>query len=261
MQSISFPAEALDALPPVTAAQMRTIHRKMLKVSRIPLHQMLERAGYLVYRVSACYTSAIFPRVMILLGKGFTGTTALLTAKCFANTGARVWLLMTAPRHKLKKVSREQLSILTEWYPEIPVHQVIRDTTNRLPEMTECDIIIDGMLGVGAHGTLREPLSTLVNLVNDVAVPTVSIELPTGLQPDTGEPSSPTILASATVTFTLPKKGFLNPRAHSYLGELYLANIGVCPKIIDQVIAEESYPRNLPEIMYLHTKNSFSRNT
>lgn len=252
MQSISFPAEALDALTPVTTSQMRSIHRNMLSVSTIPLHQMLDRAGHLVYRVSTCYTSAIFPRVVVLLGKGYTGTAGLLAAQCCANAGSAVRLVFLTSDQELNQASQQQLRFLKEWYPGLPIRHLEENITGAPPEMEECDVIIDGMLGLGTRGELREPLITVVTAVNQAPVPTVSIEVPTGLQPDLGVPSSPTVLASATVTFTLPKQGFLNPRAKRYLGELYLANIGVCPRIINRVMRNESYPRNLPELLYLH---------
>ncbi len=255
MQSISFQAEALQALPTVTANQIRRINAKAVQVSNIPFHQMIERAGHAVNRIARCYSSKIFPRVAVLVGPGFTGSASISTARCMANTGAQIQLILALPEERFLKESQQQLQILKEWYPEIPIHDMSKISAENLPPMPECDLIIDGLLGHGIQSAPRDPIATLISIANDAEVPTISIDIPSGLHPDTGKPGLPALMATATVTFTLPKEGFMNKKAQRYLGEVYLVNIGVCPKIVESILRTDTFPRNLPEILYLYDKS------
>ncbi|HKJ67109.1 MAG TPA: NAD(P)H-hydrate epimerase [bacterium] len=252
MQSTSFQAEALQSLPRVTADQMHRIIAKAVQVSEIPIHQMMERAGFAVNKIARCYSSKIFPRVAVLAGPGFTGSMAISTARCMANAGAQIQLILTLPEANLSAESAQQLKILKGWYPEIPIHDMSKISANNLPPMPDCDLIIDGLLGHGIQDAPRDPIAILISIANDAEVPTISIDIPSGVHPDTGGPCSLALKATATVTFTLPKEGFTRASAKPYLGELYLVNIGVCPKIIESVLTSDPFPRNLPEILYLY---------
>jgi len=90
-------------------------------------------------------------------------------------------------------------------------------------------LIIDAMLGYNQtgdpYGSIREAIPAL----NQLSVPVLSLDIPSGLDATTGTPGEPCIQANATLTLALPKTGLTNQSGKLYSGDLYLADIGVPP--------------------------------
>jgi len=87
--------------------------------------------------------------------------------------------------------------------------------------------IIDALLGTGSHGDPRPPLDRVITAINAAGKPILAVDLPSGLDCDTGVPGLPTIRATHTCTFVAAKPGFFVPGAAEYVGELHIADIGV----------------------------------
>ena len=96
----------------------------------------------------------------------------------------------------------------------------------------DADWIVDAMLGTGAVGEPREPYRTAIEWLNQHPAQKLAVDLPSGLDCDTGEPSIATVRADVTCTFHAPKVGFLQPMAQEFLGELHVVSIGI-PASID----------------------------
>jgi NAD(P)H-hydrate epimerase len=99
--------------------------------------------------------------------------------------------------------------------------------------------IVDSLLGTGAHGEPRPPLDAVIDQLNAAAAPKLAVDLPSGLDCDTGQPARHTIRATETCTFVAAKVGFLAPAAASFVGRLHVLDIGIPPKLIDRIAAEE----------------------
>ena len=97
--------------------------------------------------------------------------------------------------------------------------------------------IVDGLLGTGARGEPRPPLDAVIDQLNAAAAPKLAIDLPSGLDCDTGRPARHTIRAAETCTFVTAKTGFFAPEAAPYVGRLHVLDIGTPRKIIEQVAA------------------------
>jgi NAD(P)H-hydrate epimerase len=95
--------------------------------------------------------------------------------------------------------------------------------------------IVDALLGTGARGEPRPPLGAAIDQLNAAAAPKLAIDLPSGLDCDTGRPARHTIRAAETCTFVAAKTGFFAPEAASYVGRLHVLDIGVPRKLIEQV--------------------------
>ena len=109
---------------------------------------------------------------------------------------------------------------------------------------TECNrsaLIVDGLLGTGFSGTLKPHLAAAIDALNSAAhqngIPVLALDLPSGLDCETGIPSQPTVRATVTVTFAARKTGFANPLALPFLGEVRVANIGVPGAVIEEACA------------------------
>jgi len=251
-----FPAERLKEFPLVTARQMRTIDQKMFDISEFTIFQMMERAGMAVAEVTNGYLTSSFPNVVILVGTGNNGGGALVAARILAGNGANIQVILAKPQDRLKWTPAVQLGILANMYPkQVHVDAANQLKVHRLSEILNCDVIIDGLLGYSIQGNPDQKYAELIKMTNDSKAPVISVDVPSGLNPDTGNPGSPTIQAAATVTLAVPKQGMTNSIAHPYLGEIYLACIGISADIINQVITPENFPRIFPRIISLQTSS------
>jgi NAD(P)H-hydrate epimerase len=99
-------------------------------------------------------------------------------------------------------------------------------------------LIIDAIFGTGLSEPPRDPFAEIVKAIADSENPVLAIDVPSGLDCDTGEPLGPAVVvADRTITFVAPKTGFRNPNAAKYLGEVSVGDIGCPRELIDRVIA------------------------
>ncbi|MDI6732881.1 MAG: NAD(P)H-hydrate epimerase [Planctomycetota bacterium] len=95
--------------------------------------------------------------------------------------------------------------------------------------LQESDIIIDAIFGIGLQRQIQEPLEGFIEMINSLNIPVVAVDIPSGIDTDTGRVFDTAIRAKVTVTFGFPKKGFLNKTARKYLGKLVVADISIPP--------------------------------
>ncbi|MCX5658241.1 MAG: NAD(P)H-hydrate epimerase [Planctomycetota bacterium] len=103
-------------------------------------------------------------------------------------------------------------------------------------------MIVDAMLGTGFRAPLRPVVAQAIAACNQLrrakGIPIIAVDLPSGLDADTGEATDGAIEADLTVTFVAPKIGFANPKAAGYLGKVVVGDIGVPPELVARVRAE-----------------------
>lgn len=92
-------------------------------------------------------------------------------------------------------------------------------------EIQSADVILDGVIGTGVKGGIREPYSSAFDKINKSKAFVLAIDVPSGLDPDTGTPSNKCVRASATVTFHRTKRGLKN--AKKYTGYVHIEPIGI----------------------------------
>jgi NAD(P)H-hydrate epimerase len=95
-------------------------------------------------------------------------------------------------------------------------------------------VFVDALFGTGLARPLGTPYSELVDAVNASGIPVLAVDIPSGLDCDTGEPLGPTIRATHTATFVAHKKGFRNPTAREWTGEVHVIDIGAPRKLVDE---------------------------
>jgi NAD(P)H-hydrate epimerase len=93
--------------------------------------------------------------------------------------------------------------------------------------LASADLIVDALLGTGLSGAVREPVLTLIRLVNEAGRPVLAIDIPSGLCSDTGKVLGAAVKAVRTVAFALPKKGFYAGEGPAHCGEVVVADISV----------------------------------
>jgi NAD(P)H-hydrate epimerase len=153
-----------------------------------------------------------------VVGKGNNGGDALVAARHIHGWGATVKVVMGGARTELRDLPARQLGVIDRL--SIAVVE---------PEkgFEGSELIVDGLLGYGSKGPPREPVAGLIRQINSSGVPTLAVDVPSGLDATTGRPNEPCVVAKATLTLGFPKTGFLNPGSRRFVGELYLADISM----------------------------------
>jgi NAD(P)H-hydrate epimerase len=171
------------------------------------------------------------PKVCIFCGTGNNGGDGFVIARCLFNGNFKVIVAICGERSRIKGDAKINLDILE--HLGLPIEQVDLDNpdiTSRLkPWAADADMIVDGLFGTGLTGQLDERYQLLINAINSLSVPILSIDIPSGLDCDTGESLGAVIKAAYTVTFVALKKGFTCEKALVHTGQIYIASIGVEP--------------------------------
>jgi NAD(P)H-hydrate epimerase len=215
------------AVPSVTAAQMAEVDRVTIEELHIPVDVLMENAGRQIAAAARAFLggSVAGKRVIALVGSGNNGGDAAVALRHLVNWGARVCSEVAAPQERLRETTRHQITrLLMVTTAEVAI---VHDASWNGVRDLHADLLIDGLLGYSAKGAPREAAAAIIGAANSSRVPILAVDLPSGLQPDSGASPGVAIHAAATVTFALPKAGLLDPMAHEYTGALLLADVAI----------------------------------
>lgn len=104
-------------------------------------------------------------------------------------------------------------------------------------KLSQAAWVVDAILGTGASGDPREPYSSAIDAMNASGVPILAVDVPSGLDCETGAAAKRAIRAAHTCTFVAAKPGMLQPAAKPYVGELHLVDIGAPRKLVEQLVS------------------------
>jgi len=216
---------ALRAVPSVTAAQMAEVDGITIDELHIPVDVLMENASRQIAAAARAFLGGTVAgkRVVGLVGTGNNGGDTAGALRHLANWGAGVWAEVAAPQERVRETTRTQLERLRLATTDLAVHDASQNGFRDL----EAAVLIDGFLGYSAHGAPREALAKLIDAANGSRVPILAVDIPSGVDPDTGAIHGAAIRAVATVTLALPKPGLLASEARAWVGELLLADIGI----------------------------------
>ncbi len=171
------------------------------------------------------------PRICIFCGTGNNGGDGYVIVRHLINSGFNVAVIIVGDRDKIKGDAKINLDILEQLGH--PVEQLKLDNgdiASRIKDFTAgADMLVDGLFGTGLSGKLSDEFKQLIESINASNCPILAVDIPSGLECDTGQPLSAAIRATYTVTFAAVKKGFTLPSAAQYTGEVFVASIGVEP--------------------------------
>jgi NAD(P)H-hydrate epimerase len=214
-------------VPSVTAAQMAEVDRIAIEDLQIPVEILMENASRQIAVAARAFLggSVAGKRVIGLIGSGNNGGDAAGALRHLLNWGARVCAECTGPQDRLREPTRHQIMrILLATTAETAI---VHDASQNGPRDVEADLLVDGLLGYSARGAPREPVAMLIDAANASGTPILAVDIPSGIDPDSGAVPGTAIRAEATVTLALPKHGLVSPSARDQVGELLLADIAI----------------------------------
>ena len=223
-------------LPALSTDQMREVDRLMVEQYGIQLLQMMENAGRnlaLLAKRILSFEDEEDPLqdrpIVVLAGRGNNGGGGLAAARHLLNWGAWVQIVLPHPPADLPpSTMKDQLSILQKMHAPLA-------WAEEGWELPPADLVIDALIGYGLSGSPRGRTTDLIQLANSSVAPILSLDAPSGLDTDSGQPSVPCVAATATLTLALPKRGLVQPPAQAACGQLFLADIGVPPVLYESL--------------------------
>ncbi len=204
----------------ITSRQMDALDTncEFLGLSRL---QLMENAGSAVS--AEVMSLPTRERILIVAGKGNNGGDGFVAARHLVGYDVTVILLGKINDVKTKEATKN-LTILKK--TGIPIIEVTDPTAFEPSYFSDCDVIVDAIFGTGIKGKIREPESTAIDMINASIAKVVSVDVPSGMDPDTGQLEK-AVKANVTVTFHLPKPGLLKEHSQEYVGEIAVADIGI----------------------------------
>jgi len=249
----------------VTSQQMREIDRKAIEENNLSALALMENAGLEIFQsLKNIYTDLRLKKIIIFSGSGNNGGDGFVVARQLYDYGVKAKVFLLTPFNKIKGESRENLNIIDKMEVEL-----IEAETIKLLEIQEAiqnsDLIIDAILGTGLQGRVTGLKAKIINLINNSGKEVVSIDVPSGLNSDTGKIEGPCIKATHTITLALLKIGLLLFPGASYTGKITIKNIGMPPyllknnKIKNNIVTKEIVKSLLPFRGAYSHKGSFGK--
>lgn len=213
----------------LTRDQVRSIDRLSLERYGIPGIVLMENAARAVADVAWDMLGGRPAPVLILCGGGNNGGDGLAAARHLHNRGAAVTIGLLVDPAKYAGDARSNWAIVTA------MGMPARPFTADLLVGRNLSLVIDAVFGTGLDRPPGDPFPAIAMQVDEVGVPVLAIDVPSGLDCDTGEPPGVCIAASRTVTFVAEKVGFAHEAATQYLGQVTVADIGCPRELVDEI--------------------------
>ena len=217
----------------LTRAQVREVDRRAIEDLHIPGIVLMENAACSASDAARDMLSGdCIGQVLILCGGGNNGGDGLAIARHLHNRGCRVQILLAV------EPARYKGDALINWeIARVMKLKVIYAT----PDVMDPDaaMLIDAIFGTGLSKPIEGAARDVIDAINKSGRPVLAIDLPSGLDCDTGEPlGAACVRATRTVTFVAEKVGFANPAARAYTGEVIVADIGCPSQVIEEVLRD-----------------------
>jgi len=206
---------------------------EMLKAERraesagVSVEKLMENAGAEVAReVERRFGPVFGKRVLVLAGNGNNGGDGFVAARNLAAKGARVAvILLSSPDEIRTKEAKSNWRSLAGTGVEMLVAAETESLKRFEEKILSAAITIDAIFGTGIRGEVREPHATAIRLMNNSTAKKVALDIPSGLDPLTGEVKGTTVKADVTITLHRAKVGLMKRRDHT--GEVVVVPIGI----------------------------------
>ncbi len=215
----------------VTSAIMRLIDRETIDRRGIPSDKLMESAGGGIFQRLLCdlVPNPAQSKVAVFCGKGNNGGDGFVIARQLSQAGADVQIYFIGPPEELSQDARRNYERAVEL--NLKIHEV--KSSDDLPASLECDIAIDAIFGTGFSGEPHGVAADMIEYINELESIIVAVDLPSGLNADTGACEGAVVEADYTYTLALPKFGlFLSPGREAS-GEVEVVPIGIPDDVID----------------------------
>ncbi|MFO7957423.1 MAG: NAD(P)H-hydrate epimerase [Candidatus Brocadiia bacterium] len=226
----------------VTRQQIRELDRIAIEDYGIPGLILMENAGRACAE-TACEMlgDAEGGSVALLCGRGNNGGDGFVVARHLANRGVRVTVILLAQAEDVLDRGGEtaiNLRIIRRMGLRMEEVDCREAAAEAVAAHAGADLLVDALLGTGISGEVREPFRAAIEALNESGAPVLAVDVPSGLDCDTGEPMGVAVRAARTVTFAVNKIGLTRPAAARWTGQVRVAEISIPRAVIEEKAAQ-----------------------
>jgi len=226
-----------------TTGQIREIDRLAIEEWGLPGPVLMENAGrgcaeQAQRMLDASCKARERGKVVVVCGKGNNGGDGFVAARYLHKWGHQVEVILACPQDEVRGDARIHLDVLAR--TEVPVLRVLKPAQVAEAErvLGEAEIIVDALLGTGVTGKVEGIYAELIEAVNAAPGKRLAVDIPSGLEADTGRPGGTSVRADVTVTMGLPKLGLYLGKGPDYTGEVVVQDLGIPRECQEQVTIE-----------------------
>lgn len=213
--------------------QVRDLDRRAIEEFGVPGVVLMENAG----RGTAELLLQLGVRgpVVLCCGKGNNGGDGYVIARHLDLHGIPIHVLLFARPDSLEGDAATNYHVLMRSGVPLIVHAAETFNLDGVrQELDQAEWVVDALFGTGLRGPVRPPLDGVIEAINASGKRILAVDIPSGLDCDTGQPLGPTIRAEHTATFVAMKKGFAEPAAAAWLGQVHVLSIGAPRTLVEQ---------------------------
>ncbi len=253
----------------VTATEMKRIDRRTIEEFAIPGERLMEKAGKGIFSAVRRMLSELKtprPSVLLFAGRGNNGGDAFVVARLLHESGIPNLTVLLAEESDLRGDAATNFGRLKRTGAEITVVREAKDL-QKIPHR-EASLIVDGILGTGIKGEVRGFYAEVIEFINHALgrdKKIVAVDIPSGINGDTGSHEGPCVRADVTATMGLPKEGLLRRDALNFVGKLEVVDIGIPPQVIEEaegdaeLLTEKEMSNLLPRRQRITHKGDYGR--
>jgi hydroxyethylthiazole kinase-like uncharacterized protein yjeF len=221
-------------IPLYETSQIRNLDAFAINRLRMPGIVLMENAAIGIYETILDRVNDI-KCIGIVCGKGNNGGDGYALARHFSNSGYKVKVFSLGSKKELSEDAKTNFTILKNIAKNRKSLSLKKlNSSKDISKLKDCDIIIDAMLGSGFKGELKEPYSSIVKSLNSISAYKCAIDVPTGLNADTGF-GKMILKSDLTVTLGEFKKGLFIGKGYEFCGEVVLKEIGIGTDYFDAI--------------------------
>ena len=213
---------------------------EMREIDHCTIHDMGFDEFALMESAGRAFTEALMERlskddeILVLAGGGNNGGDAIIAARHLLERGYRVRLFTVLEKTQMKGAARRHLDMFERMghsfgslgqASDVDVYEGIRSS----------GVIVDGLLGTGVRGAVREPYKGLIEAVNEAKAVTVALDIPSGMPSNEADSGSGGVIADLTITLACPKETFYLPAFRDFCGTIVTVDIGIPKAAVNNV--------------------------
>jgi len=214
-----------------TVEEMRNLDREAVERFGIPEEMLMENAGNSVYYVILKEVGVKNKKFIVVSGTGNNGGDGFVVARKLYSQGGHVKVFVFGNIEKIKGASKRNLEILKGMNLDISFNQEIEVFKDAV---RNSDVIVDALLGTGISRKITGILRDVIDIINKSGKAVVSVDIPSGVNGDTGEIMGTSVKANYTVTFGLPKVGNIFYPGFYFNGKVFLSHISFPPELYEK---------------------------
>lgn len=211
---------------------MRRLDEAAIQRLGIPRLLLMDHAGLAVASAARRRLSAPGSPILICCGTGFNGGDGFSAARHLAGWGHTVRLLLLGRAADLRDEPALYAGIARRMGVPLRVVRSLSGVASAEWWLASCGLLVDALLGIGARGPVREPMASLIARMNRSGTPILSVDVPSGLDADTGCVANVAVRASETVTLGRPKRGCLRRQGPAHTGALTVDAISMPARLL-----------------------------